>query len=383
MTEAWDSSTYQIVDEAMKRWRQGDVAAVRSFSHIADLRRPVTSASAELSRLQHSSENAMVRISTEVESLVVLTQTCDIRRTSADRPYIEVCPLVRVAPSIAASAAAGERPSYAALPTLGDDAVADLDRVMAVEKGWLSLAGYIQGWTTDSEIRRFQASVARRYERFAFPDDFTKVAGKLRDKILSRHGKLTSPEGQLFSTVSQVRVKADPHWSSPDIEVTISFILPAGILGEVPEEADGSSSLTETLRWLSAKQRSSTDIAERILSEANPGTRDVLWTRMAESWARTCKPYGRIRNVFGEVRDASEYPISEYWESSPLDVDYLSDDGSTPSDSAQGHGSALEQNHNEDPEAPTHSPRSIRSLLSRIFGLFRRHSRTTSVSLLD
>lgn len=371
MTEASDSSTYEVVDEAMKRWRQGDVAAVQGFSHVADLRRPVTATSAELSRSQASSGITAARISTEVESLVVLTQTCDIRRTSADRPYVEVCPLVRVPPSIAASAAAGERPSYAALPTLGDDAVADLDRVMTVEKGWLSLAGYIQGWTTDSEVRRFQAAVARRYERFAFPDDFTKVAGKLREKILSKHGKLTSPEGQLFSTVSQVRVKADPHWSSPDIEVTLSFILPAGTLGEVPEDVEGSQSLTETLRWLSVKQRSSTEIAERILSEADPETRDVLWTRMAEAWARACKPYGCIRRVFGEVRDASEYPISEYWESSPLDVDYLSDDGSMPSNDALGHGSAPEESSSAASEKPKNSPRSIRSLLSK---LFRRHS---------
>jgi hypothetical protein len=371
MTEASDSSTYEIVDEVMKRWRQGDVAAVQIFSHIADLRRPVTSASEELSRSQASSSITTMRISTQVESVVVLTQTCDIRRSSADRPYIEVCPLIRVAPATAASAAAGERPSYAALPTLGDNAVADLDRVMTVEKGWLSLARHIQGWTTDSEIRKFQAAVARRYERFAFPDDFTKTAGKLREKILSKHGKLTSPEGQLFSTVSQVRVNADPHWSSPDIEVTLSFILPAGTLSEVPEETDGSQSINETLRWLSVKQRSSTEIAERILSEADPGTRDVLWTRMAEAWARLCNPYGCIRSVFGEVRDASEYPISEYWESSPLDLDYLSDDGSTRSGDTQGHNFTTGERADEAPETRTHDPHSARGLLSRFFHFFR------------
>lgn len=369
MTEASDSSHYEIVDEAMKRWRQGDVAAVHTFSHIADLRRPVTSASMELSRRQASSSIPTVRVTTEVESLVVLTQTCDIRRTSADRPYIEVCPLVRVAPAIAASAAAGERPTYAAMPALGDDAVADLDRVMTVEKGWLSLAGYMQGWTTDSQIRKFQATVARRYERFAFPDDFTKAAGKLRDKVLSKHGKLTSPEGQLFSSVCQIRVRAEPHWSSPDVEVMLSFILPAGTLGEVPDEADGDPSLSETLKWLSARQRSSTEIAERILSESNPGARDVLWTRIAEAWARTCKPYGCIGSIFGEARDAGEYPISEYWESAPLDVDYLSDDGSTSSSEPQGGDVAPDENHEGNPEEPRRSRFSISRLLSKIFSL--------------
>jgi hypothetical protein len=366
MTEAAGSSIHEIVDQAMERWRQGDVAAVRSFTHIADLRRPVTSASVELSRSQSPTGVTTTRIGTAVEALVSLTQTCDIRRSSYNRPYVEVCPLIRVDPAVAASAAAGERPSYAALPLLGDDAVADLDRVMTVEKGWLSLAAFIQGWTSDSEIRRFQSAVARRYQRFAFPDDFTKTAEKLREKIISRHGKLTSPEGQLFSTVMQVRVKADPHWSASDVEVTLSFILPIGTLGEVPEETVESQSLKETLRWLAVKQRSSSEIAERLLSEADSETRDVLWTRMAEAWARTCRPTGSIRTVFGEVRDAGEYPISEYWESSQLDLDHLSDDGSIASDDTQDQSPAIE-------EASATSPRHRRSiwkLISRIFGLF-------------
>jgi hypothetical protein len=328
MTEASEMSTFTVVDEAMKQWRQGDVVAYRSFNHIADLRRPVTTASLELSRSENdASDTTGVRISTEAESLVVLTQTCDIRRASSIRPYVEVSPLIRVDPSVAASAGVGERPNYAALPAIGNDAVVDLDRVMTVEKGWLSLAGYTPGWTTDSEIRNFQTTVARRYERFAFPDDFTKSANKLREKIVKRHGKLTSPEGRLFSTVRQVRVRADPHWSAPSVEVTLSFILPSGTLGEMPEDNDGSQSLDETLRWLAAKKRSSSDIAERLLSESNPGTSDVLWTRMAEAWAGICEPYGCVSRVFGEVRDAGEYPISEYWDSSPLDVDYLSETG--------------------------------------------------------
>ncbi len=45
MTETADSTTYKMVDLAMRNWRQGDVAQVRIFSHFADLRRPVTSAS--------------------------------------------------------------------------------------------------------------------------------------------------------------------------------------------------------------------------------------------------------------------------------------------------------------------------------------------------
>lgn len=325
MTEAAESSVYQIVDAAMQSWRQGDVAQVRSFSHFADLRRPVTSASIQLSQSSPESGLSTTRIGTAVEGLVVLTQTCDIRRPSVDRPYVEVCPLISVDSSIAAAAALGERPSFAALPALGDRAVADLDRVMTVEKGWLSLASITLGWNQDSEIRKFQAAVARRYQRFAFPDDFTKAASKLRDKIISRHGKLTSPEGQLFSIVRQVRVSADPHWSASEVDVTLSFILAANTLDEIPEEIGDTEQLTNTLRWLSARQRTSFEIATRLLSESDPESKNVLWTRLAEAWAQSCRSTGCIRTVFGEARDASEYPVTEYWESTQLDLDHLSE----------------------------------------------------------
>jgi hypothetical protein len=324
MTDAADSSIYQQVDAAMLSWRQGDIAQVQRFSHAADLRRPVTSASIQRSSSSAATDASPVLITTAVEGLVVLTQTCDIRRTSRDRPYVEVCPVITVDAAIAASAASGERPSYAALPVLGNGAVADLDRVMTVEKGWLSLASRVAGWTSDSEIRRFQAAVSRRYVRFAFPDDFTAAASKLREKIVSRHGKLTSPEGQLFSQVEQVRVSAVPSWSGSAISVTLSFILAKGVLGEIPEEIADTEQLADTLQWLSSKQRSSFDIAKRLLSEADLESKNVLWTRLAEAWARSCVPTGSINAIFGEARDAGEYSVSEYWESSQLDLDHLS-----------------------------------------------------------
>ena len=324
MTEAADQSVYYIVDAALKDWRQGDVAVVKSFNHFADLRRPVTDASIELSKTSAVANVSTARIGTKVEGLVVLTQTCDIQRSSLKRPYIELCPLIRIEVGDAKSAAAGDLPRYAALPSLGEDAVADLDRIMTVEKGWLSFAARTQGWVSDAEIRNFQAAVARRYQRFAFPDDFTIAASKLRDKIISRHGKPSSAEGQLFSLVKHIRVKAEPHWSSSEIEVTISFILEADTLGEIPEELVDSQPYSDTLKWLAAKQRTSTEIAERILSEPSSPAKDILWTRLTEAWARSCKPRGCVSSIFGEVRDASEYPISEYWESSPLDLDYLS-----------------------------------------------------------
>jgi hypothetical protein len=303
---------------------------VRVFHHSADLRRPVTSASIELSESEDQSGFPTVDIGSNVDGLVILTQTCDVRRSCSQRPYIEVCPLVYVDEDTASAAAAGEMPRYATLPAVGSNAVADLDRSMTVEKGWLSFATRTPGWATDAEIRHFQAAIARHYQRFAFPDDFTKTLSKLRKKILDRHGKQTSHEGRLFAVVEEIRVSADPSWAADSVEVTLIFILPAGTLAPPPDELIDGPAMEETLKWLSARTRDSTSIAERILSESDPMSASVLWKRLAESWARNCTPSGCISAVYGEAVDAEEFSIAEYKKTDRLDLDHLSDEGSPP-----------------------------------------------------
>jgi hypothetical protein len=149
---------------------------------------------------------------------------------------------------------------------------------------------------------------------------------RLRDKIVSRHGKQTSPEGKLFARVKEIRVIATPHWSADRIEATLIFILPGGTLGTMPEELTDAPRLGETLRWLSTRPRSSTDIAERILSEPDSTSIGVLWKRLAEAWSGSCRPVGSIGAVYGEAVDANEYPVAEYWAGDHLDLDYLSDE---------------------------------------------------------
>jgi len=334
MTQSGDATEFANVDAAMQSWRQGDIAQVHQFHHLADLREPVTSESATKSGSFAHTGQSTLGIDTSVDGLVVLTQTCDIRRSASTRPYVEVCPLVHVDEATAKAASAREMPRYAAIPAVGAATVADLDRVMTVEKGWLSFASRIPGWTTDAEIRRFQAAVARRYQRFAFPDDFTKSMSKLRTKIIDRHGKQTSPEGKLFAEVKEIRVTARPGWSADNIETTLTFILPSGTLDTVPEELVSEPRLGETLQWLSARERNSADISKRVLSEPDISSRSILWQRLGEAWAKSCKPTGCITAVYGEVVDALEYPIAEYWASDQLDLDYLSDDSSAVVDVA-------------------------------------------------
>lgn len=334
MAEPVELAAVQAVDSAMAEWRQGDVAEVREFRHIADLRRPVTSPAIELAATAPPG-NPVVNLGSAAEALVVLTQTCDIRRTSAERPYVEVCPVVRLDEETAKAVSARDMPRYAAIPALGLDAAADLDRVMTVEKGWLSLARRRSGWTTDSEIRLFQAAITRRYQRFAFPDDFTKSLSRLRKRILDKHGKQGSEEGRLFQMIKEIRVSASPDWASDNTEVTLTFILPVGTLGDLPEELVDDRRLQDTYHWLSAKIRASHEIAQRLLSEADSASKAVLWSRLGQAWAESCRPTGSIRAVYGEMVDAGEYPVAEYWATDQLDLDHLSDEVAQPYDSSQ------------------------------------------------
>lgn len=332
MAEPNDAPAFLTVDALMEPWRQGDIALVTNFQHFADLRRPVTSASRRLSESEGSQGLSVVRVGTEVEGLVVLTQTCDVQRPAARRPYVELCPLIRVDSETARAASARERPRYAAVPAMGSDAVADLDRVMTVEKGWLSYASRVPGWTTDDEIRLFQAAVARRYQRFAFPDDFVESMDKLRDRIVRRHGHQTSPEGQLFAIIKEIRVVASPHWSSDHIEATLFFILPGGTLPTVPDELIDSRRQQETFRWLATRPRRSPEVAERLLAEPDAASRATLWKRLADAWAELCEPKGSVQAIYAEAVDAREYCVEDYWQGAQLDLDYLSEPAYIPSD---------------------------------------------------
>ncbi len=88
-----DSDEARQIDQALGVWRQGDLALEEKwFVHVGDPAKPLTRASADL-----APDAGIQAIDTEVEGLVVLTQTCDIVRTCAGpkgRPFIEVALLV-------------------------------------------------------------------------------------------------------------------------------------------------------------------------------------------------------------------------------------------------------------------------------------------------
>lgn len=86
--EAW----IQEIDAALQKWCQGDyVLGEQWFIQRFDPQRPLTDESKDVAAAEE-----VDLAESEVRGFVVVTQTCDIVRSCASRPFIEVVPLVEV-----------------------------------------------------------------------------------------------------------------------------------------------------------------------------------------------------------------------------------------------------------------------------------------------
>jgi len=196
------------ITTACHPWRQGDLAMKEIwFAHACDPSNPLTSAA-------EGGEGCGTEIvESATEGLMVVTQTCDIRRHCIDRPYVEVCPLVKVDVTKLDEIERLMRPSFASLKVLSElNLVADLDRVMTVEKAVLATWNRTQGCQDEEESKRLAAALARKRSRFAFPNEFREFVEKLRDRIKEKHSK-ASPEGKALRGLAEIRVSAEPSWT--------------------------------------------------------------------------------------------------------------------------------------------------------------------------
>ena len=143
-------SPFTEVDRALAAWRQGDcVLGEHWFVHRIDTALAATDAA------RAAAEAGVDLAEQQVAGLVVVSQTCDVVRSCAERPYVEVCPLVEVDEARLHEIERGRRPAYAFLPLLADrQLVADLDRVMTIEKPVIAKWERTPGWGTDPEAKR-------------------------------------------------------------------------------------------------------------------------------------------------------------------------------------------------------------------------------------
>lgn len=277
--EPLDADGCDQVDAALLPWRQGDcVVGEQWFVFRTDLERPLTLAGAA------ASAEGVDTAESEVFGFMVLTQTCDLVRTSSERPFVEVCPLVEVDEAQHREIERGRRPNYAFVPALADRRlVGDLDRVMTIEKAVVAGWDRVPGWQTDAEARRLALALARKRARVAFPDDFVAFATPLMSRMSSKHDK-QSDEGRALRALREIRVRAEPSWDADAVKLAFWFI------------RDADDATFEGKRW----------------------------DQFLEEWEKRIPKGGRFVDVQAVMQTLDDLTAREYVESDPLDLDYLS-----------------------------------------------------------
>lgn len=273
------SQEAETIDNALADWRQGDLALEEHwFVHVGDPTRALTDTAAE------ERSTGLQALTSEVSGLALVTQTCDIVRSCCDRPYIEVAPVVPIAPSELGGIQRGRRPSYAALPAiLSRHLVVDIDRVMTVEKSIVAKWKRTPGYTSDDDGRAFALALARKRVRFAFPDDFTLFARKLQSRLIEKHDKQTD-EGKGLRSLREIRVQATPGWAAESIVLMFWFIR-----DETRDQWEGKN-----------------------------------WSALLAAWLKLLPKSGRFASVNGQVVTLYDLKGADYVGSDPLDLDHLS-----------------------------------------------------------
>lgn len=220
----------------LQLWRQGDAIldGAPPFVFLADMAQPLS----EPARGQaFRGATGIDVVDVPGPGIVVMSQTCNILRSCADRPYVEVSPLVLLQADVMKQVRGGYRPRYAALSGLTDrDLAVDLDRTMSIEKSILIpfTDSRIVGVGSEQEAMRFAEAAARARNRAALPSAFNKALEPIRQRVIAKIGK-NSPEGRFLARVAEIRVRPFPTWKEVE-HVEVLFVYER--LSDVPADAD-------------------------------------------------------------------------------------------------------------------------------------------------
>jgi hypothetical protein len=268
-------------DEILKNWSQGDCVLGESwFIHRFNPKQPLT----EPSQDAVNQEPEIDLAEDEVRGFAIVTQTCDLVRSCRDRPFVEVVPLVEVDKQLLSEIKKARRPQFAYISGVAElNLVADLDRVMTIEKAVVAEWKRERGCLNDEEIRALGLALARKRARFAFPDEFIKFVSKLQKRLKDKHDK-NSDEGSALRALREIRVRANPNWNDSQVELMFWFIRDQ-----------------EQLDW-----------------------RGSQWNELLEKWLELIPKTDLFHKVEGSVVALEDITAKDYIESDPLDLDYLS-----------------------------------------------------------
>ena len=280
MTSAICTVLVERVNSYTRTLRQGDIVYLGALAWIANAQEPLTPQSAEVGGV------GLTSIVVEHEELTIVSQTCDLVRDCKSRPFVLLAPIVRLQESISEEARKGRRPQFVWVPTAGNDAFADLDKVVTVEKSAIVSCRTRRGLPDQDTQRRFGLAIARVFGRFAFPDDLQPVLRPFVDRIKRKHGR-DSPEGKALAAIQEIRITGSPSWEDKEIDVFIT-------------------------------------IAPGTRNEADKIMVQEQWDKLVDGWLTRVAPSGIIQSVECAMIPLDELSARAYIDSDPLDLDYLS-----------------------------------------------------------
>jgi hypothetical protein len=293
-------------------WRQGDVFTGLGIVRLADSDRPLTRAAAEAG-------GGLVAISEQLPHAAVISQTCEVVRPSSERPSIHVAAVVSLEGARLNEARRKWRPQYVAVPWLGDNKFADLERQGIVEKAVVLAAERVAECPDAEEAMRFAAGLARHRSRFAFPDDLAPTLQPLIRRIRDKSGKPT-PQGRRIDEVVEIRARASPDWFADSVSIELLYLVDSRSMPGQPPGEEPSADLLVQVSTLGAQR-----LAEELEGEPDPMRRNVLWQRLVDTWTEMAKPVGTVREVTAVAIAVNEFTRADDATSAELDLEYLSE----------------------------------------------------------
>lgn len=167
--------------------------------------------SLDVGALPHVNANDEI-VDVEVLGVILISQTCDIVNDVAEPgapAFVQVAGLVEQDPKFVEEVRKFRRPNYLYVPALAEkNIVADLGLVATFDR--MALEKWTRIPAPDDTVSKGHCSFAlgRQRSRHAFPDQWAKAFGKLRDWLKSKAGK-QSDEGRFVDAIEEVRVIAD------------------------------------------------------------------------------------------------------------------------------------------------------------------------------
>lgn len=297
------------IGDSCREWRQGDVfrdAHTFVFDHAWTPQRVQTDCGA-----------------------VVVSQSCDA--SLPNRRRIQIAPLVRIENADdLREAASGARTQFAALPQIGPNYFADLEGITTVDKSALITSERVAGIKSDDEVRQFAFTVARRYGRFAYPDEVVECLEPLTDVLKSKARKENSPLGQAVAHLHSIRVYCE-DWNTTPYELTLIVILEPGVVPSDPDDIGQAPSDLNPPSAMNSKTQINTYAKYLSTPDRSQDERYYAWQYLAAVWAQQCEDAAtnkrhteHVGTVTAELVSVDDFPLSRVLRTESLDLDYLS-----------------------------------------------------------